>query len=373
MIRFLLNNKWHALLVLASIVLIYISPLTSAARAYVGESIGTSITLFAIARTINAGVSVLQSAQASALFASLNVGEVLDPLNDMIENFSTVVTWAIGALFGQTFALDLAELVPFGTIVALLGVSSLLFRAGGSHQASATLWFLFQTLFLARVALVLSIYTSMWLSQAIIDTRIADTGPQLDQFSRDVGEMTGIVAIEVPGDDEIGVMRSGLDAAEDSIENFRLELSRLEDERANLVSRTGWTVYIPGMSTEEIRTLEAKIEEVQARISLWSGEVERARYDLECIEMQKQGGSCQSTLDRLKNIDVSKVSDVASAGAGMINSLLLLSAALLFKCVFMPIISGMVLLRLVQPAAGVVRQWTGFDRSDSVTAQLTKN
>ncbi len=68
-------------------------------QAYLTEALENSAKTFLIARGINAGISVLQSVTISPVVAAVSVGEVLDPINDLIERFSwimLVVTIALG-------------------------------------------------------------------------------------------------------------------------------------------------------------------------------------------------------------------------------------------------------------------------------------
>ena len=54
-----------------------------------------SIGIYALSRTINAGISMLQSSQFGIGIASVQFGELLDPLNDAVERLSSMMVWAI--------------------------------------------------------------------------------------------------------------------------------------------------------------------------------------------------------------------------------------------------------------------------------------
>jgi predicted ATP-dependent Lon-type protease len=71
---------------------------------YTNESIRNAALTYASARGINALVSVLQSTEVEVgviVSGSMTIGEVLDPLNDMIERFSSVMTWVLASLAAQ--------------------------------------------------------------------------------------------------------------------------------------------------------------------------------------------------------------------------------------------------------------------------------
>ncbi len=117
------------ILALAMSILSFHGTLDDFARERVVETTQESIGIYAVSRTINAGVSVLQTSQVKVpLLASLQLGEVLDPINDGIERLSTTVVWAIGSLFVQRIVLDVTSSVVFRWIflgsglIALLGM-----------------------------------------------------------------------------------------------------------------------------------------------------------------------------------------------------------------------------------------------------------
>jgi hypothetical protein len=79
---------------------------------YTTSSIKNAALTYATARGINALVSMMQSSEVEAgigvVSGSLTIGELLDPLNDMIERFSTVMTWVLASLAAQKVLLLLS-------------------------------------------------------------------------------------------------------------------------------------------------------------------------------------------------------------------------------------------------------------------------
>ena len=80
---------------------------------YTTESITNAALTYATARGINALVSMMQSSEVEAgigiVSGSMTIGELLDPLNDMIERFSTIMTWVLASLATQKVLLLLAS------------------------------------------------------------------------------------------------------------------------------------------------------------------------------------------------------------------------------------------------------------------------
>lgn len=80
---------------------------------------------YGVARGINAVVSIIQDSEVNIAVASLALGEVLDPVNDIIERFSTVAVVAMASLGVQKVLIAFGPwigqylLLPAGLLLAL--------------------------------------------------------------------------------------------------------------------------------------------------------------------------------------------------------------------------------------------------------------
>lgn len=81
---------------------------------------------YASARTINALISTFQTAQVSVGFASISVGELLDPINDLVERFSAVMMWCLGSLALQKILLAAVATKVFQVVFTIIGMAALL-------------------------------------------------------------------------------------------------------------------------------------------------------------------------------------------------------------------------------------------------------
>ena len=72
-----------------------------------------SIGILAVAGATNAAISAFQTSQLKVPFlASIEVGQLLDPVNDAVERLSSVMVWAIGSLFLQRILLEIPSPLP---------------------------------------------------------------------------------------------------------------------------------------------------------------------------------------------------------------------------------------------------------------------
>ncbi len=107
-----------------------------------------ALVTFAVARTLNGVMSVAQEVELHAQFgvgASVSPGQLLDPLNDLVEQFSTVMLAVCASFAGQRVLLGVGSYWPVSLLltVALLAWAWYRWRHG-----AAPVW-------LARVAVLL--------------------------------------------------------------------------------------------------------------------------------------------------------------------------------------------------------------------------
>lgn len=85
-------------LALLLVALSWYGPIEEAARSQVDDGLKRSLVSFASARALNGVISVIQGTQVAVeplgVGLSLSVGEILDPINDLVEAFSTVMLTA---------------------------------------------------------------------------------------------------------------------------------------------------------------------------------------------------------------------------------------------------------------------------------------
>ncbi len=94
------SNKWFKTGVILVIFVIAMSQLLEKSLVwnYQEDSITSAFTIYGITRALNAAISMLQGTDISVVVVSVSIGELLDPINDLIERFSWIVMMAIASL-----------------------------------------------------------------------------------------------------------------------------------------------------------------------------------------------------------------------------------------------------------------------------------
>ena len=138
----LLTNKIFQTLLICLVLLVIFTPTLSRGvfesvpfkqvdeigQTYVDEAFDRALLAFALARATNAVISVIQDSEVdiapAGVGVTIAVGEVLDPVNDMIERFSVVMLASLVSLGIQKFLIDV---VPWFSLKFLLAPALLLF------------------------------------------------------------------------------------------------------------------------------------------------------------------------------------------------------------------------------------------------------
>jgi len=156
---------------------------------YTNESIRNAALTYASARGINALVSVLQSTEVEAgviVTGSMTIGEVLDPLNDMIERFSSVMTWVLASLAAQKLLLIMASHVLFLYLVAVLGVTSLLLIYFGRSRGQSLIFRCFLVVVFVRFALGLAVLLNSAADTLLLDQQLRENDQEMGQFQSSI-------------------------------------------------------------------------------------------------------------------------------------------------------------------------------------------
>ncbi|MFO7578131.1 MAG: hypothetical protein R6W66_10435 [Pelovirga sp.] len=162
---------------------------------YVNNATLQAVAAFATARVLNAGISVAKSIQVGAV-VSVHPLEVLDPVHDLVEQYSSIMKLAIGSLVIQKVLLEIVATGFFKillTILAVLLIASL-FAADGVF--SALMFKVFSLACLVRFLLLLAVGINGLVDEVYVNHRTQQNMAELETLSREVDALaaTGEVA-----------------------------------------------------------------------------------------------------------------------------------------------------------------------------------
>lgn len=127
--------RFRPLLIVTVVTLVVLSSVTTVDRAAQEDFealFHRALVTFALARTLNGVISAVQGTelalQPAGVGVTLTPGEVLDPVNDLVERFSWIMLWSSLSLGVQQVLLDIGQWWGTRVAVALLALSWLVFR-----------------------------------------------------------------------------------------------------------------------------------------------------------------------------------------------------------------------------------------------------
>ena len=161
---------------------------------YTTEALTGAALTYATARGLNALVSMMQSSEVEVgvvVSGSITVGELLDPLNDMIERFSTVMTWVLASLAAQKVLLLIASHEMFLYLVVLLGALALLALFYAAPRIRSLAFRLFLVAVFVRFALGLAVALNSGADLLFLDRQLAANDAEIEQFQQNVIGISG--------------------------------------------------------------------------------------------------------------------------------------------------------------------------------------
>ena len=118
------QRKWLLLAMLAlAIALVWLRPLDVMAQAYVDSGLKRALVTFASARALNAVLSLAQSTSVSIQVGagvSAHPAAVLDPLDDLVEQFSSIMLVATLSFAAQHLLITLVGAWPLAALLTLV-------------------------------------------------------------------------------------------------------------------------------------------------------------------------------------------------------------------------------------------------------------
>lgn len=208
-----------------------------AAESYAEKAFSRALVTFAAARTLNGVISVVQSTEVG-VGVTVSVGQILDPINDLVERFSAVMLVAASSLGLQNVLLNMT---------AWWGVTAALVIAAGF--AIATLWsprlaknkwaagasrILLVMLCIRFVVPLLVIGTNL-VSDTFLAAEQVEATAALEVTSKDIEDLNQDVAVAPTTDQSImDRLSSVIDESLASV-NFSGRLERLKESASSAV------------------------------------------------------------------------------------------------------------------------------------------
>ena len=332
---------------------------------YLQEAMMGSGAIYGTARAINALVSLLQGTEVNAWVATFAVGELLDPVNDLIERFSGVITIVMASLALQALLLGVfSGLWIDVSLVALGGLAFWAHQKGSPEWAFKTLRIFFISL-MVRLSMVVVAVAGHGVDQIFLNETVNNMHVKMKEFrteleiisgqgQKDPGLTDQIKQLEnmvLEKEKNITIWEGRLIDSQNLIELFKKDLQESDN-------RTWLDKLLSDPSPPAAIEAQHRIDLERAKQSDYEVALERVREDveviadeLECLKKQELEQSC-SFFPKLFSDDENKPSmteriehlsqDINAFALNTVNLL----ATMLLKSILLPILFLAVFFKL---------------------------
>ena len=190
-------RRWVlTLIAVALFALAVVDGLDGVGRSYAEASLKRALITFGVARGLDAVISVAQgtelAVQPAGIGLTLAPGEILDPVNDLVERFSSIALLAATSLGVQRVLLDVALWPPLTVALGvslLAGLSCLWYAPLAGTLLARWVWAIAALLLLLRFAAPTMSVTSAVLFETFLAPRYAKATAQLEHTRSTLHEL----------------------------------------------------------------------------------------------------------------------------------------------------------------------------------------
>ncbi len=232
---------WSGLAVLA-VVTVLSGLIDDTSRRYASEAFTRALVTFAVVRTLNGVISVAQGTEVAiepgGVGVNFSVGQVLDPINDLVERFSAVMLVATTSLGLQNVLLRMTMWWGTSLALVLVAASALVVlwwrKLDDSRLRPVVMQLLLLTVFL-RFAVPILVIGSNLVFDTFLAAEQAAATEALEATRTDIEQINENVATSASNTENQSVIErlgSMLDSSLESM-NISDRLARLRDRVSN--------------------------------------------------------------------------------------------------------------------------------------------
>ena len=301
------------------------------------ESIKNAAIIFGMARTINGLISLIQSAELSGFIASVQIGELLDPFNDLIEQFSTVMVWSISSLVLQKVLLNVFGSILFKLIFTTFCIIFFLIfwmytdRIISSKKFLNRIWVSLLIIASLRFSILLVCLLTFIFDYLFISEESEASFNSVRTFKDELS--SGINYYNAANEEDITQQIDDL-----SIEKASLKADMEADMEELKQIETPLLKFLREKSEEELQ-LEKKISDNEIAIESINEELSHFEDQIACYELRKKGESCGGIMSKIKSVvTLEWVNEFSTKIDKIINDFFTLLVSLVLTTIIFPLI-----------------------------------
>lgn len=190
-----------SVLLLLALLLSYARLADVASERYVDQALGNAVVTYSVVRVLNGVISVAQGSEVAispaGVGVTLSVGEILDPVNDLIERFSWVMLVSVTSLGIQKLLVEIGASGQFSVLLTLVTAAALalLWLPGRRPRSVEIALKLAVGVIVVRFAMVIVLAANSF----IYDQFMSDSYAQANAGLRESGREVDRYRLSAPG------------------------------------------------------------------------------------------------------------------------------------------------------------------------------
>lgn len=240
-----LIKQWLFSLVLLLVAALSVTPfIDQRAAADYEQLFQRAFVTFALARTINGVISVVQGTeialQPAGVGVTLTPGEILDPVNDLVERFSWIMMGATISLGVQNVLLDVSAWWVIQALVSALAAWMLIriwYPGQGSQSRRVILKRVFLSLLFIRFAVPVMLIGNDLLYQQFLEERYQQSTEVITEAGRELEQITEEASAGNTEDTDDSMLDSITRAWNSTVDSIDLSarLKRMQSHAADVI------------------------------------------------------------------------------------------------------------------------------------------
>jgi len=309
--------------------------------AYVnGESIKDAAIIYGVARSINGVISLIQSAEIGAIVGSVRPGELLDPMNDLIERFSSVMAWSLSSLVLQKVLLSVFSSYSFKVIFTVCCALMFILKwLPLSAHFVARAWSLFLIVASLRFSIAIVCALTAAVDQGFIQKIEQASLQTVQTFNSEISfGINDVAAIDEDTKQEQAALQIKLDEINKTVTLTNADIATLSEQLDTLPKRSLLDVVKRKKKNETTQAIEDQITTKERELDRLQVQLTSIEKKLECIVIKQSGGSCEGNLSKLKNMfSAEKLSEISQKINQTIDDLITVLVSLVLTTIIIPL------------------------------------
>jgi len=239
------SRKWLISVLLLLVAVLSVTPFVDQRAAADYEQLfQRAFITFALARTINGVISVVQGTevalQPAGVGVTLTPGEILDPVNDLVERFSWIMMGATVSLGIQNVLLDISAWWLIQALVAALAawiMIRLWYPGQGSQLYRVLLMRVFLLVLFIRFAVPVMLIVNDLLYQQFLETRYQQSSEIITRAGNDLEQLNAEASAEQMEDPDASMLEAITRAWSNTVDSMDLSgrLDRMQERAGEVI------------------------------------------------------------------------------------------------------------------------------------------